>query len=93
MLDLLFDQTEHNSYFGKLNFESKEKFKTMNKSSLYLLILTWLGNQNNNFTVSKATETILQWVTGNKYGKYYGTPSMLKTALLANIHMAQANEN
>ena len=44
MLDLLFDQTEHNSYFGKLNFESKEKFKTMNKSSLYLLILTWLGN-------------------------------------------------
>ena len=26
-------------------------------------------------------------------GKYYGTPSMLKTAPLANIHMAQANEN
>jgi len=25
MLDLLFDQTEHNSYFGKLNFGRKEK--------------------------------------------------------------------
>ena len=43
-LDLLFDQTERNSYFGKLNFGRKEKFKTMNNSSLYLLILTWLGN-------------------------------------------------
>jgi hypothetical protein len=29
----------------------------------------------------------------NKYGKYYGTPFMLKAAPLANIHMAQANEN
>jgi hypothetical protein len=26
-LDLLFDQTEHNSYFGKLNFGSKEKLQ------------------------------------------------------------------
>jgi hypothetical protein len=43
-LDLLFDQTEHSSYFGKLNFGRKEKFKTMKNSSLYLLILTWLGN-------------------------------------------------
>ena len=41
-LDLLFDQTEHNSYFGKLNFGRKEKFKTLTNSSLYLLILTWL---------------------------------------------------
>ncbi len=34
MLDLLFDQTKHNSYFGKLNFGSKENFKTLNNSSL-----------------------------------------------------------
>jgi hypothetical protein len=42
MLDLIFDITEHNSYFGKLNFGSKEKFKTANNSVLYLLILMWL---------------------------------------------------
>ncbi len=42
MLDLLLDQTEHNSYFDKLNFGSKEKFKTLNNSSLYLLILMCL---------------------------------------------------
>ncbi len=33
MLDLLFDQNEHNSYFGKLNIGRKEKFKTLNNSS------------------------------------------------------------
>ena len=42
MVDLIFDKTERNSYFGKLNFGSKEKFKTANNSALYLLILTWL---------------------------------------------------
>jgi hypothetical protein len=39
MVDNLFDQTKHSSYFSKLNFGSKEKFKTLNNSSLYLLIL------------------------------------------------------
>jgi hypothetical protein len=29
----------------------------------------------------------------NKYGKHFGTPSMLKAAPLANIHMAQASEH
>jgi hypothetical protein len=29
----------------------------------------------------------------NKYGKYFGTLSMLKAAPLANIHMAQACEH
>ena len=42
MLDLLFDKTKHNSYFGKLAFGSKEKFKKTNNCALYLLILTWL---------------------------------------------------
>ena len=55
ILDLIFDETEHNSYFVKLNFGSKEKFKTATNSSLYLLILTWLRQLDNTFTVSKAT--------------------------------------
>jgi hypothetical protein len=28
--DILFDKTDHNIYFTKLNFGSKEKFKSMN---------------------------------------------------------------
>ncbi len=42
MVDKLFDRTKHSSFFSKLNFGSKEKFKTLNNSSLYLLILMWL---------------------------------------------------
>jgi len=49
MLDLIFDKTEHNSYFGKLNFGSKEKFKTATNSSLFLLILTWLRQLEQSF--------------------------------------------
>jgi hypothetical protein len=89
-LDLLFDQTEHNSYFGKLNFGSKEKFKTLSNSSLYLLILTWLRQLEQYFYNFEGNgDSSGDW---NKHGKYYGTPSLLKSAPLANIHMAQANE-
>jgi hypothetical protein len=90
-LDLLFDQTEHSSYLNNLNFGSKEKFKTLNISSLYLLILTWL-RQLEQYFYSFECDGVSSgdW---NKYGKYYGTPSMLKAAPLANIYMAQANEN
>jgi hypothetical protein len=90
-LDLLFDETEHNSYFGKLNFGSKEKFKTLSNSSLYLLILTWLRQLEQYFYNFEGNgDSSGDW---NKYGKYYGTPSMFKAAPLANIYMAQANEN
>jgi len=89
-LDLLFDQTEHNSYFNKLNFGSKEKFKNLSNSSLYLLILTWLRQLEQYFyNFEGNVDSLVDW---NKHGKYYGTPSMLKSAPLANIHMAQANE-
>ena len=61
-LDLLFDQTEHNG--------SKEKFKTLNNSSLYLLILTWLrqleqyfysfkGNGDDSLVTGISTENIM----------------------------------
>jgi len=49
MLDLLFDKTEHNSYFGKLAFGSKEKFK---KNKQLCVVLTYID-------VVEATRTIL----------------------------------
>jgi hypothetical protein len=73
-----------------LNFGSKEIFKTLNNSSLYLLILTWLRQLEQyyyNFEGSRDFRS--DW---NKYGKYVGTNSTLKAAPLANINMAQANE-
>jgi len=91
-LDLLFDQREHNSYFGKLNFGSKENFKTMNNSSLYLLILMWLMQLEQYFYSFEGNGDNSSAGDWNKYGKYYGTPSMLITAPLANIHMAHLSQ-
>jgi hypothetical protein len=86
-LDLLFDRTDHNSYFGKLNLGSKAKFKALNNSSLYLLILTWLRQLQEYFYNFKGGgDSAGDW---NKYGKYYGTPTPMKDAPLANINMAQ----
>ena len=90
MLDLLFDKTEHNSYFGKMNFGSKEKFKTATNSSMYLLILTWLRQLEEYFyNFDDNDDFDGDW---NKHGKYYATTSMLKSAPLANIHMTNEDE-
>jgi hypothetical protein len=90
MLDLLFDQNGHNSYFGNLNFGSKEKFKTLSNSSLYLLILTWLRQlEQYYYNFEGSGDFRSDW---NKYGKYFGTNSTFKAAPLANINMAQTNE-
>ncbi len=91
MVDKLFDRTKQSSYFSKLNFGSKEKFKTLNNSSLYLLILTWLRQlEEYYFSFEGNGDFRSDW---NKYGKYIGTPSILKAAPLANIHMAKADEH
>jgi hypothetical protein len=90
-LDLLFvfDRTDHNSHFGKLNLGSKAKFKTLNNSSLYLLILTWLRQlQEYFYNFEGGGGSASDW---NKYGKYYCTPTPMKDAPLANINMAQKN--
>ena len=90
MLDLLFDKTEHNSYFGKMNFGSKEKFKTATNSSLYLLILTWLRQLEEYFYNFDGNDDFDgDW---NEHGKYYATTSVMKPAPLANIHMANEDE-
>ncbi len=63
----------------------------MNNSSLYLLILTWLRQlEEYYFSFQGNGDFRSDW---NKYGKYFGTPSMLKAASLANMHMAQADEH
>jgi hypothetical protein len=74
-----------------LNFGSKVKFKTLNSSSLYLLILTWLRQLEDYYFSFEDNGDFRS--DSNKYGKYFGTPSMLKAAPLANIHMAQASEH
>jgi len=73
-----------------MNFGSKEKFKTATNSSLYLLILTWLRQLGQFFYNFDGNDDFDgDW---NEHRKYYATTSMLKTAPLANIHMAKEDE-
>jgi hypothetical protein len=89
MLDLLFDKTEHNSYFGKLAFGSKEKFKKTNNCALYLLILTWLRQLEQYFYKDDGNDdSDVDW---NKHGRYYATSTYLRSSPLANINMAKAD--
>jgi hypothetical protein len=53
VLDILFDKTDHNSYFTKLNFRSKEKFNTMHNYTLPLIVLTWLRQLQQFFFAQK----------------------------------------
>ncbi len=53
VLDILFDKTDHNSYFTELNFGSKEKFKSVHNYILHLVVLTWLKQLQQFFFVQK----------------------------------------
>jgi hypothetical protein len=42
VLDILLNKTDHNSYFGKCVFGSKNYICQFNNPTLYLVVLTWL---------------------------------------------------
>jgi hypothetical protein len=69
VLDILFNKTDHNSYFTKLNFESKEKFKSMHNYTLHLVVSMWLWQLQQFFFAQKERDTKGSW---NEYGKYWG---------------------
>jgi hypothetical protein len=59
--------------------------------SQLVLILMWLRQlEEYYFSFKDNRDLRSDW---NKYRKYFGTPSMLKAAPLANIHMVQASEH
>jgi hypothetical protein len=61
LLSMSFDKTLGNSYFGKLPFESKEKFAKTTNTILPFVILTWLRQLQEHFyeivEIPKNTET------------------------------------
>jgi hypothetical protein len=86
VLDIIFDKTDNNSYFTKLNFGSKEKIKSVNNYTLHLVVLTWLRQLQQFFFAQKKNSTKGD---RNKYGKYWGTSSLAKKHHpLTNINMA-----
>jgi hypothetical protein len=83
VLDILFDKTDHNSYFTKLNFGSKEKFKSMHNCTLPLVVLTWLKQLQQFFFAQKERDTKGDW---NNYGKYWGTSPLATKYHTTNEH-------
>jgi hypothetical protein len=57
VFDILFNKTDHNSYFTKLNFGSKEKFKRVHNYTLHLVVLKWLRQLQQFFFMQQEKDT------------------------------------
>jgi len=88
-VDLLFDSTDHSSYFGKHSFGSKTKFDTSIDPILYLVVLTWSRQLQQFFFEIEDTDEIRYW---NVYGRYYGTLKQSRSDIgLGYMHMSTAD--
>ena len=88
-VDVLFDSTDHSSYFGKHSFGSKTKFDTSIDPILYLVVLTWSRQLQQFFFEIDDTDVRRDW---NKYGRYYGTQKLNKGDFgLGYMHMSRAD--
>ncbi len=87
VLDTLFDKTKHNSYFKKINFGSKQKFKHMKNPTLCLVISTWLRQLQQCFFEKSEQNTLRDW---SRYGRYYsiGTGFISGRSTLSNINIS-----
>jgi hypothetical protein len=61
VLDTLFDITEHDSYFDKINFGSKQKFRHMKNPTLYLVVLTCLRQLQHCFFEKSDLDPAKDW--------------------------------
>ena len=88
-VDLLFDSTDHSSYFGKHSFGSKTKFDTSIDPILYLVVLTWSRQLQQFFFEIEDTDEKRDW---NVYGRYYGTLKQSRSDIgLGYMHMSTAD--
>jgi hypothetical protein len=70
VLDILFNKTEHNSYFVKNVFGSKQKTTQAENPMLYLVVLTWLRQLQQCFYECNDVHKAKDW---NRHGRYCGT--------------------
>jgi hypothetical protein len=71
-INILFDNTEHNSYFAKLSLGSKRKFEKMPNRILPLVLLTWLRQLQEYFFKQPDTSTHADW---SNLGRYIAQPA------------------
>ncbi len=61
LLDVLFEKTEHCSYFEKLPFGKKTKFEKMGNTTIPLVILTWLRQLQEHFFEQAEIKESIDW--------------------------------
>ncbi len=87
VLDILFNKTEHNSYFVKNVFGSKQKNTLAKHPTLYLVVLTWVRQLQQCFYEYNEVNMAKDW---NRHGRYCGTTTKVaqNAPTLSNINMS-----
>ena len=89
ILQILFDNTEHSSYFGKLPFGKKTKFVKMPHVTIPLVVLTWLRQLQEHFYSLASNNEGLDW---NDNRRYVNAPIRLAVkGGVNNIYVRKAN--
>ncbi len=87
VLDILFNKTEHNSYFVKNVLGSKQKITQAKNPTLYLVVLTWLSQLQQCFYEYNDVHKAKDW---NRHGRYCGATTKVahNAPTLSNINMS-----
>ena len=67
LLEILFNKTEHNSYFRKQPFGKKTKFLKMENATIPLVILTWLQQLQEHFYLQPTLNKSNDWSDHGRY--------------------------
>jgi hypothetical protein len=88
LLQILFNKTEHSSYFGKLPFRKKTKFLKLENTTIPLVILTWLRQLEEHFYRQPTKSKSSDW---NDNGRYCNAQQKLAVKKgVNNIYMSKA---
>ena len=87
-LNILFDKTEHCSYFEKLPFGKKNRFEKMDNTTIPLVILTWLRQLQEHVFKQPDLSSQADW---SDLGRYIAQPIGKAVKKGVNhVHMANA---
>ena len=87
-LTILFDKTEHCSYFEKLPFGKKSRFEKMDNTTIPLVILTWLRQLLEHVFKLPDHSSQADW---SDLGRYYAQPTSKAVKKGVNhVHMTNA---
>jgi hypothetical protein len=87
-INILFDQTEHCSYFSKLGFGKKMRFEKMSNTIIPLVILTWLRQLQEHFFKLSDISSQADW---SDLGRYFAQPQSKQVSKGVNhVHLSSA---